>query len=89
MRRYFRGSGMETLEHSDPQVAVDSGCSWRCGGLPVGYDRLQTESTSQNVELVFDYRDLLDVAAYQSKPQDFYLATGSPERGWRNQYGAL
>lgn len=39
--------------------------------LPVGYDRLQTESTSNNVELVFDYRDLLDVAAYQSKPQDF------------------
>ena len=27
--------------------------------LPVGYDRLQTESTSKNVELVFDYRDLL------------------------------
>lgn len=43
--------------------------------LPVGYDRLQTESTSQNVELVFDYRDLLDVAAYQSKPQDFYLSS--------------
>ncbi|MBY0165439.1 hypothetical protein H0178_58170 [Cytobacillus firmus] len=39
--------------------------------LPVGYDRLQTESTSKNVELVFDYRDLLDVAVYQSKPQDF------------------
>ncbi|MGV2686797.1 hypothetical protein GNF82_21250, partial [Clostridium perfringens] len=39
--------------------------------LPVGYDRLQTESTSKKVELVFDYRDLLDVAVYQSKPQDF------------------
>ncbi|MEK3783879.1 DUF5693 family protein [Paenibacillus sp. FSL R5-0810] len=39
--------------------------------LPVGYDRLQTESTSKNVELVFDYRDLLDVSVYQAKPEDF------------------
>lgn len=39
--------------------------------LPVGYDRLQTESTSKKIELVFDYRDLLDVAVYQAKPQDF------------------
>lgn len=39
--------------------------------LPVGYDRLQTESTSQNVELVFDYRDLVDISIYQTHPQDF------------------
>ncbi|GAE09835.1 hypothetical protein JCM10914_6227 [Paenibacillus sp. JCM 10914] len=39
--------------------------------LPVGYDRLQTESTSKHVEMVFDYRDLLDVAVYQSRPEDF------------------
>lgn len=39
--------------------------------LPVGYDRLQTESTSKNVELVFNYRDLVDISTYQTHPQDF------------------
>ncbi|MUG68066.1 MULTISPECIES: DUF5693 family protein [Paenibacillus] len=39
--------------------------------LPVGYDRLQTETTSKNVELVFNYRDLVDISAYQAHPQDF------------------
>lgn len=39
--------------------------------LPVGYDRLQTESTSKNVEFVFDYRDLVDISVYQTRPQDY------------------
>lgn len=39
--------------------------------LPVAYDRLQTESTSKNVEFVFDYRDLVDISAYQAHPQDY------------------
>ncbi|MFC7678586.1 DUF5693 family protein [Paenibacillus sp. GCM10028914] len=39
--------------------------------LPVGYDRVQTESTAKKVEFVFDYRDLLDISVYQTHPQDF------------------
>lgn len=39
--------------------------------VPVIYDRVNTESTSKNVELVFDYGDLVDIAAYQVHPQDF------------------
>ncbi|SMF67012.1 hypothetical protein SAMN05661091_0324 [Paenibacillus uliginis N3/975] len=39
--------------------------------LPVGYDRLQTESTSKNVEFVFDYRDLVDISVYRTRPQDY------------------
>nr|WP_211184715.1 DUF5693 family protein [Paenibacillus lemnae] len=39
--------------------------------LPVGYDRLQTESTAKNVELVFDYRDLLDISVYRTHPQEY------------------
>jgi hypothetical protein len=39
--------------------------------LPVVYDRLQTERSSKTVEIVFDYRDLVDVASYQAKPQDY------------------
>ncbi|WP_410512628.1 DUF5693 family protein [Paenibacillus sp. BR2-3] len=39
--------------------------------LPVVYDRLQTEKSSKTVEIVFDYRDLVDVASYQAKPQDY------------------
>ncbi|WP_138227280.1 DUF5693 family protein [Paenibacillus algicola] len=39
--------------------------------LPVGYDRLQTESTSKQVELVFDYRDLLDISVYRTYPEAY------------------
>ncbi|MGF7049075.1 hypothetical protein J2T13_003583 [Paenibacillus sp. DS2015] len=39
--------------------------------LPVAYDRWKTETSSNHVELVFDYRDLVDVAAYQAHPQDY------------------
>ncbi|KGE20390.1 DUF5693 family protein [Paenibacillus wynnii] len=39
--------------------------------LAVAYDRLQTERSSKTVEIVFDYRDLVDVASYRAKPQDY------------------
>ena len=39
--------------------------------LTVAYDRLQTERSSKTVEIVFDYRDLVDVASYRAKPQDY------------------
>ena len=39
--------------------------------IPVIYDRVTTESTSKNVEFVFDYTDLVSVAAYQDHPKDF------------------
>lgn len=39
--------------------------------LPVVYDRLETEKTSKTVELVFDYRDLVDAANYRTNPQDY------------------
>lgn len=39
--------------------------------LPIAYQRIQTESSANTVEFVFDYRDLLDVAAYQPNPQQY------------------
>ncbi|ANY66943.1 hypothetical protein BBD42_11030 [Paenibacillus sp. BIHB 4019] len=39
--------------------------------LPIGYNRMNTESTSKQVEYVFDYRDLIEIAEYSAKPQDF------------------
>nr|WP_245252127.1 DUF5693 family protein [Paenibacillus sediminis] len=39
--------------------------------LPVIYDRMKTESSSKKVEIVFDYRDLVDIADFQPKPADF------------------
>lgn len=39
--------------------------------LPIIYDRAKTESTAKNVEIVFDYRDLLEVAALQPNPDAF------------------
>lgn len=39
--------------------------------IPIIADRVKTESSSKNVELSFDYRDLVEVAAYQVHPQDF------------------
>ncbi|MWV46586.1 hypothetical protein GRF59_23545 [Paenibacillus sp. HJL G12] len=39
--------------------------------LPVAYDRYQTESSSNNVELVFNYRGLTEVASYHSHPEQF------------------
>ncbi|CAI6081192.1 hypothetical protein PAECIP112173_03138 [Paenibacillus sp. JJ-100] len=39
--------------------------------IPVIRDRVQTESSANKVELVFNYRGLLDISAYQAHPQDF------------------
>jgi len=39
--------------------------------LPLAFARHQTESTANAVEIVFDYRDLLEVAAYRSKPAEY------------------
>jgi hypothetical protein len=39
--------------------------------LPVGYERLQTEKSSKQVEFVFDYRDLIDIANVTARPAEF------------------
>lgn len=39
--------------------------------MPVAYDRYQTESSASNVELVFNYRGLAEVASYQAHPEQF------------------
>ncbi|MDR9853392.1 DUF5693 family protein [Paenibacillus sp. VCA1] len=39
--------------------------------MPVAYDRYQTESSANNVELVFNYRGLAEVASYQAHPEQF------------------
>jgi len=39
--------------------------------LPLAYKRVQTERSTRNVELVFDYRDLLDAAQYRPDPQSY------------------
>ncbi len=39
--------------------------------LPVAYDRIRTEGTSKNVEMIFDYRDLIQLSAYQGNPNAF------------------
>ncbi|BBH23885.1 hypothetical protein Back11_52300 [Paenibacillus baekrokdamisoli] len=37
--------------------------------LPIGVTRWQMEKTSNQVEFVFDYRDLVQIASYQAHPQ--------------------
>lgn len=39
--------------------------------IPVISDRVQTENSADKVELVFNYRGLLDISTYQAHPQDF------------------
>lgn len=39
--------------------------------MPVMYDRYKTETSANQVELVFDYRDLVDMAAYEAHPENF------------------
>lgn len=39
--------------------------------LPIAYERIQTERTARQVEFVFDYRDLLDIAEYKADPVHF------------------
>lgn len=39
--------------------------------LPLAYTRHQTETSANQVEFVFDYRDLLDISDIQTNPQAF------------------
>ncbi|SDX27816.1 DUF5693 family protein [Paenibacillus sp. CF384] len=39
--------------------------------LPIGATRWKMEQTSDKVQMVFDYRDLVQIAAYQSHPKQF------------------
>ncbi|UJF33254.1 DUF5693 family protein [Paenibacillus hexagrammi] len=41
------------------------------GSLPLALARQHTETSANQVEFVFDYRDLLDIADIQTNPQDF------------------
>ena len=42
--------------------------------LPLAYTRHQTETSANQVEFVFDYRDLLDISDIQTNPQTFVAA---------------
>ncbi|MBW7456380.1 DUF5693 family protein [Paenibacillus sepulcri] len=39
--------------------------------LPLGVTRWQMEKTSKQVEYIFDYRDLVQIASYKARPQSF------------------
>ncbi|MFS0725853.1 DUF5693 family protein [Paenibacillus sp. 1P07SE] len=39
--------------------------------LPLGYMRYEMEQTSKQVEFVYNYRDLVQIASFQARPQDF------------------
>jgi hypothetical protein len=39
--------------------------------LPIAYQRHATETSTKNVEFVFDYRDLLDIADLKANPRDY------------------
>jgi len=39
--------------------------------MPVAYDRFKTETSANEVEFVFDYRDLVDIASYEAHPVDY------------------
>lgn len=39
--------------------------------LPLAYKRVQTERSTKNVEIVFDYRDLLEASAYRPNPESY------------------
>ncbi|WP_020619502.1 DUF5693 family protein [Paenibacillus daejeonensis] len=39
--------------------------------MPLGYMRYQMEQTSKQVEFVYNYRDLVQIASFQARPQDF------------------
>ncbi|GBF76319.1 hypothetical protein PA598K_04779 [Paenibacillus sp. 598K] len=39
--------------------------------LPLGVLRYQMEQTSKQVEFVYNYRDLVQIASFQARPQDF------------------
>lgn len=39
--------------------------------IPFVYNRMETERSTKNVEIVFDFRDLLEAAAYRSNPEAY------------------
>ncbi|GMK49024.1 hypothetical protein PghCCS26_61540 [Paenibacillus glycanilyticus] len=39
--------------------------------LPIGMNRMNMEASSKSVEYVFDYRDLVEISEYQTRPQQF------------------
>ena len=39
--------------------------------IPIGAARWETEKTAKQVEFVFDYRDLVQIASYQAHPMQF------------------
>ncbi len=39
--------------------------------IPVIYDRYRTESSTNNVELVYNYRGLVETASYQAHPEEY------------------
>lgn len=39
--------------------------------IPITFERIQTERTARQVEFVFDYRDLLDIAEYKANPGQY------------------
>ncbi len=39
--------------------------------MPVAYDRFKTETSANEVEFVFDYRDLVEIASYEAHPVDY------------------
>lgn len=41
--------------------------------LPLAFQRMETERSSRDVEVVFDYRDLLEVSSFRAKPSEYTL----------------
>lgn len=39
--------------------------------LPLGYERIRTETSAKKVQFVMDYRDIVEIADYQQDPQGF------------------
>lgn len=39
--------------------------------LPIIYERVETESSAKKVQIVFNYRSLLDIASYQANPESY------------------
>ncbi len=39
--------------------------------MPLGYSRWMMEKTSKQIEFIFDFRDLLQIASYQPNPETF------------------
>lgn len=39
--------------------------------IPLGYSRWMMEKTSKQIEFIFDFRDLLQIASYEPNPETF------------------